>query len=524
MERLLTPWALVIAVAVLIAPPRPARADGPAAEEAVVVYRQLRPAVVGIENAEGTGTGILLRDDGLVLTNAHVVTSPLPYRVKVDAAPAGGGGAGGGPAGGGGGKPAAVVYTKVAVVGYHPRLDLALVRIDPKEHPDNPLRPAALGKAKGEPGQRIYVIGNPAAGGTVLTKSITTGILSAVDREVDGEGYYQIDAAVNPGSSGGPVVDAAGGVLGLVTFKFADADAVAFAVPLTDGVDEKAFVPLAKRRTDAARSKALQDLGERYAKLAEAVARREGPDSPNRYRLNFYAATCYRLAVIDAPDNPGVWYSIGMLLRTIDVDDVAAGYLVRSIQVRPWDAERGNPYRELGFALVKSKQDEKALIAWREGLAKHPFAAKVWEDLAIYHIQHEQFADAAHAASTALLIGGDTRANVMTALRADALNKIRDADEAGRARRRCEPGRLAAELDGMLSAANAGRKGRELYLTRPFGDLVKEMGGDDLDGVKDAITTDPEPWPAHLKRIAPPPDGAEPGAGGRKGTTEGSNG
>ena len=58
-----------------------ARADE---EDAVRVFKQLRPAVVSLENAEGSGTGILLNADGLILTNAHVVTSPLPFTVKID--------------------------------------------------------------------------------------------------------------------------------------------------------------------------------------------------------------------------------------------------------------------------------------------------------------------------------------------------------------------------------------------------------------------------------------------------------
>ena len=45
-------------------------------EDAVRVYKQLRPSVVSLQNAEGSGTGVLLNADGLILTNAHVVTSP----------------------------------------------------------------------------------------------------------------------------------------------------------------------------------------------------------------------------------------------------------------------------------------------------------------------------------------------------------------------------------------------------------------------------------------------------------------
>ena len=117
-----------------------------------------------------------------------------------------------------------VRFRKVEVVGFHPKLDLALVRVDLKAEKLT-LKPADVSKAKAVPGQRVYVIGNPGVGATVLTKSITSGMVSAADREVAGEPgrYYQVDAAINPGNSGGPLCDRDGRVLGLITFKFTDA-------------------------------------------------------------------------------------------------------------------------------------------------------------------------------------------------------------------------------------------------------------------------------------------------------------
>jgi putative serine protease PepD len=147
----------------------------------------------------GEGTGVVLDADGHVLTNNHVV------------APAGAGGQ--------------ILLTladgrvvEAEITGLDPATDLAVVRIvDPP--PD--LVPADLGDS-GEVGvgDPVMAIGNPLG----LQGTVTTGIVSAVDRPVtagDGQGAtvvtaaIQTDAAVNPGNSGGPLVDASGRVIGI---------------------------------------------------------------------------------------------------------------------------------------------------------------------------------------------------------------------------------------------------------------------------------------------------------------------
>src|SRR3954470_5865893 len=187
-------WVAVAAVVLAVVMGWGRAAVAQQEEEAVAVYRQVSPAVVSLQNAEGSGTGVLIGSDGLILTNAHVVTSPLPFEARVDVVEAG--------------KTREVVFKRVELLGLHPKLDLALVKIDPAEQRVR-LPVAQVAKTKAQPGQRVYVIGNPAAGKTILTKSITSGMLSAADREIPDEPgrYYQIDAAINPGNSGGPLCD-----------------------------------------------------------------------------------------------------------------------------------------------------------------------------------------------------------------------------------------------------------------------------------------------------------------------------
>ena len=74
------------------------------------------------------------------------------------------------------------------------------------------------------------MIGHPAAGDQTLNYTLTTGIVSSIRREIEGLNYLQISAAANPGSSGGPVFDSRGRLIGLVVLK-ARIEGAAFAIP-----------------------------------------------------------------------------------------------------------------------------------------------------------------------------------------------------------------------------------------------------------------------------------------------------
>ena len=224
-------------------------------EEAVNVYQTLHPSVVGLQNLEGNGTGIILDQSGLILTNAHVIASPLPYKCKVDILR--------------GEKTETVVFRQVKILKVHPKLDLALVQIDASEH-QGELRPAKILTQKAIPGQRVYAIGNPGAGGQVLTKTITQGIVSGVDRELDDVKYYQVDAAINPGNSGGPLCDKTGAVLGVVTLKSTDVENVGFAIPLYN-LNKDEFVPPKNRKGDPTKAAQLLAEASKYYKIAKQI-------------------------------------------------------------------------------------------------------------------------------------------------------------------------------------------------------------------------------------------------------------
>ena len=142
-----------------------------------------------------TGTGILLSSSGLVLTNDHVIEGASTITVSLD------------------GKSGRTATAHL--VGADRSKDLALLRISPA---GTTLHPLALASSHApEVGDAAYAIGNPFG----LNWTLTTGIVSALNRQItapDGSaiaGAIQTDAALNPGNSGGPLLDSAGAVIGV---------------------------------------------------------------------------------------------------------------------------------------------------------------------------------------------------------------------------------------------------------------------------------------------------------------------
>ncbi len=160
----------------------------------------------------GAGSGFIWDDKGHVVTNFHVIAGAAEARVRLSD-----------------GK-----EHTAALVGASPMHDLAVLRIDTAVK----RAPLPLGtSADLKVGQKVFAIGNPFG----LDWTLTTGIVSALDRSLQGEDggviehLIQTDAAINPGNSGGPLLDSAGRLIGVNTAIYSPSGAsagVGFAVPV----------------------------------------------------------------------------------------------------------------------------------------------------------------------------------------------------------------------------------------------------------------------------------------------------
>jgi S1-C subfamily serine protease len=162
---------------------------------------------------QGTGSGVVVDQQGHIVTNAHVIRDARAIEVTL----------------------ADGSQWPAKLVGNAPERDLAVIRI---EAPPNLLQPLPLGKSKDlKVGQTVLAIGNPFG----FQQTLTKGVISSLGRSLvtqDGrklEGLIQTDAAINPGNSGGPMLDRDGRVIGINTALMSPSRGsagVGFAIPI----------------------------------------------------------------------------------------------------------------------------------------------------------------------------------------------------------------------------------------------------------------------------------------------------
>ncbi len=153
-------------------------------QTSISVYQKAVPAVVTIAAGNGSGSGSIVSPEGLILTNEHVIRGARQGQVTV--------------------KTSTGKQYRGQVIAVDRTNDLALIRLNTRDRfPTIPLASADGIRV----GQQVFAIGSPYG----LSGTLTTGILS----RIDGDGDLQTDAALNPGNSGGPLLNSRGELIGV---------------------------------------------------------------------------------------------------------------------------------------------------------------------------------------------------------------------------------------------------------------------------------------------------------------------
>jgi serine protease Do len=165
---------------------------------------KVRDAVITVAVEKRTGAGFIVNSDGSAVTNKHVVGDAKSVTVKLRNGE----------------------QLTANVIKASSERDLCLLKLDRQHLPA--VQFASSKKLK--QGQDVAAIGAPLG----LEGTLTKGVVSATDRDVNGQKFLQIDAALNGGNSGGPVINQDGQVVGMATKAAAEAEKLGFAIPSDD--------------------------------------------------------------------------------------------------------------------------------------------------------------------------------------------------------------------------------------------------------------------------------------------------
>ena len=394
------------------------------------LVRRIKPSAVAIETFDSRGeklsrgSGFFIESDRIV-TNRHVIEGA--YRAEIHSS-------------------TGTVFPVKGVLAVDAEGDIALLKIDP---PVPAIRPLPLDKTSPQEGESVVVIGNPLG----LEGSVTNGIVSAV-RDIPTFGrIIQITAAISSGSSGSPVVNMQGQVIGLATLQITGGQSVNFAIPserisqlqvatmtsladlvavsgrnkrakavqfFRDGLSflskddcEKALPYFEKAvESDSSYADAWAQTGfcnEKLGKHAEALEASKKavnlrPSAESYFNIglaNYYlkqyrdAAEAYRAAIkLDPYNSADAYYALGLVYRDWGKADEEIQAYKQAIRLRP---DYTVAYERLGSRYLKSKKFNEAVEVFRQLSALKPGDAVAPNNMGEAYLELNRLNDAMEA-------------------------------------------------------------------------------------------------------------------------------
>lgn len=319
-------------------------ASARAAMSSTRIFERVSPSVVVIRDAEGFGSGIVIDKDGLILTNFHVVHSPLKKQVVATIRNRG--------------KETKHTFKKVTLVGVHPRYDAALLRIEDVEKGMR-FTPAKLDVSGTLPtGGRCYVIGHPAGGNMAMTHSISEGLISNAQRILEGLEYIQTSAPVNPGNSGGALISERGEVVGLVTFKFTDSEGIGFAIPVKN-LDTKTFGAASARQDDMELCRQAEEIGAKFWQVSLRLR------EPEKSEAVAAALFFYKISSAAAPNASAPCNNLALCYKALGEVELAKAYYERCAELNP---DSATAWQALGIMAQERGDMDEAKRLWELGV------------------------------------------------------------------------------------------------------------------------------------------------------------
>lgn len=325
------------------------------------LFEQFMGPMPQAQPAQSLGTGFIIREDGLIVTNNHVIDGADEIKVKLEES--------------------SKESLDAEVIGRDAKTDIALIKIKPKKK----LSVVKFGSSKDlQVGEWVAAFGNPYGHGHSMTK----GIVSAIGREIEELNMFpfiQTDASINPGNSGGPLVNSQGLVIGVNTAIDARAQGIGFAIPI-DQVKE--LIPILEKNGEIKRGYmgvGLQDLDEQAVRLLKlkdsdgALITQVMPNSPaSRAGLKAYDVVQeFNDKKIESSKTLSVAVSQTPIGEKVNMKVIREG-AVKNLKIQigsSSDAQTGdfpkgqNAPFDLGFALLEPNPNQTDM--------KHPMVSSV---------------------------------------------------------------------------------------------------------------------------------------------------
>lgn len=348
-----------------------------AQDELPDLVRRIKPSAVAIETFDARGeklsrgSGFFIDKDRIV-TNRHVIEGAYRAEVHLNS----------------GNK-----FPVRNVLAVDAEADIALLRV---EAPPNLVRSLSLDRTSPQEGESVVVIGNPFG----LEGSVTNGIVSAV-RDIPGFGrIIQITAPISPGSSGSPVVNMQGQVIGVATLQITGGQSVNFAIP-----SER----IALLDRNAQNDNQQMSLGE----LVAATGRNKRAKAVEYFRsgLSFLSkddcqnALAYFQKATDSDSGYGeAWAQTGFCSEKLGRHADAVEASKKAVSIRP----SAESYFNIGLANYYLKQFRESEAAYRQAIKLDPYnAADAYYALGLTYREAGQFDDEVQAYKNALRLKPD---------------------------------------------------------------------------------------------------------------------
>ena len=340
------------------------------------IFSMTEPSVVSISNEEGAGTGIVISSSGLILTNFHVVCSALPFTVKVKVLTSMK-------------RYKEMEFNNVKVIKIHKIYDLALLKIKTKKFKFRPIKWKS-GQAL-KTGEICYAIGNPGIDNENLTNTITNGLVSCADRKYENLSYIQTSAQVNPGNSGGPLLNSYGNFIGVVTFKATNIEGIGFAIPSAK-IKPKDFIDPSLKKGDKKKAAEYSEKAESFIYKAHNAYNQ----SVKKKLFMIYALYCYKMNLFYMPNNPDAYCKIGGVYFELGEEKLAKAYLNKTLSM---DDNFPEAYKLLGVMQEEQKNGEEACKLWLKGafLPKKNSAYCAY-NAGIYYFKKKRYIEATYLA------------------------------------------------------------------------------------------------------------------------------